>query len=77
MGVSICRRCTLRRTLASAGKHTSRQAITGWAHRFGSTVTQQPHHDERGQFTRLTARFGYYGLTVKAYTYIPHPANRI
>ena len=59
------------------GKQPSRQAITGWAHRFGSTVTKQPHHDKRGQFTRLTATFGYYGLTVKAYAYIPHPANRI
>ena len=53
------------------GKHTSLRAITGWARRFGSAVTEQPHHDERGQFTRLAATFGYYGLTVKAYAYIP------
>ena len=53
------------------GKHTSLRAITGWAHRYGSTVTKHPHEDERGQFTRVTATFGYYGLTVKAYAYIP------
>ena len=53
------------------GKHTSLRAITAWAHRFGSAVTKQPHHDERGQFTRVAARFGYYGLTVTAYAYIP------
>ena len=34
-------------------------------------MTTHPHHDERGQFTRVTATFGYYGLTVKAYAYIP------
>ena len=53
------------------GKHTSLRAITGWAHRFGSVVTKHPHHDERGQFTRVTATFGYYGLTVTTYAYIP------
>ena len=53
------------------GKQPSRRAITGWAHRFGSVVTTHPHRDERGQFTRVTATFGYYGLTVKAYAYIP------
>jgi hypothetical protein len=59
------------------GKQPSRRAITAWAHRFGSVVTQHPHHDQRGQFTRVVATFGYYGLTVKAYAYIPHPAARI
>ena len=53
------------------GKHPSLRAITGWAHRFGSAVTKHPHHDERGQYTRVTATFSYYGLTVKAYAYIP------
>jgi hypothetical protein len=52
------------------GKQPSLQAITGWAHRFGSVVSTHPHHDERGQYTRVTATFGYYGLTVKAYAYI-------
>jgi hypothetical protein len=41
------------------GKHTSLRAITGWAHRHGSAVTKHPHHDERGQYTRVTATFGY------------------
>jgi hypothetical protein len=53
------------------GKQPSLQAITGWAHRFGSVVSTHPHHDERGQYTRVTATFGYYGLTVKTYAYIP------
>ena len=53
------------------GKQPSLRAITGWAHRFGSAVTTHPHHDERGQFTRVTATFGYYGLTVNSYAYIP------
>jgi hypothetical protein len=53
------------------GKQPSLRAITGWARRFGSTVTKHPHHDKRGQFTRVAATFGYYGLTVTAYAYIP------
>ncbi len=53
------------------GKHTSLRAITGWAHRFGSAVTKHPDHDQRGQYTRVTATFGYYGLTVTTYAYIP------
>ena len=53
------------------GKQPSRRAIGQWAHRFGSAVTTDPHQDERGQFTRIAATFGYYGLTVTAYAYIP------
>jgi hypothetical protein len=53
------------------GKQPSRQAITGWAHRFGSAVTTDPHRDERGEYTRVAATFGYYGLTVTAYAFIP------
>jgi len=53
------------------GKQPSKRAITAWARRFGSTVSTHPHHDGRGVFTRVTARFGYYGLAVKAYAYIP------
>ena len=53
------------------GKQPSLRAITGWAHRFGGVVSKHPHHDGRGQYTRVTARFGYYGLTVKTYAYIP------
>jgi hypothetical protein len=34
-------------------------------------VNQHPHHDNRGAFTRITATFGYYGLTVHAYAHIP------
>ena len=34
-------------------------------------MTKHPHHDERGQYTRVTATFSYYGLTVKTYAYIP------
>jgi hypothetical protein len=53
------------------GTQPSRRAITVWAHCFGSAVTQHPHHDARGEFTRITATFSYYGLTVKTYAYIP------
>jgi hypothetical protein len=54
------------------GTQPSKRAIFQWAHRFGSeTVTTHPHHDGRGQFTRVTATFGYYGLTVKPYAFIP------
>jgi hypothetical protein len=54
------------------GQPPSQRAIFQWAHRFGSTtVTTEPHHDERGQFTRVAATFGYYALAVKAYAYIP------
>ena len=58
-------------SLQFPGKHPSRAAIAGWARRFGSTVSTHPHHDGRGVFIRVTAKFGYYGLTVKTYTYIP------
>ena len=54
------------------GTQPSKRVIFQWAHRFGSTtVTTHPHHDGRGQFTRVTATFGYYGLTVKPYAFIP------
>ena len=59
-------------SLQFPGTQPSKRAIFQWAHRFGSeTVTTHPHHDGRGQITRITATFGYYGLTVKTYTYIP------
>jgi hypothetical protein len=53
------------------GAQPSKRAITGWARRFGSAVSTHPHHDGRGVFLRVTAKFGYYGLAVKAYAYIP------
>ena len=54
------------------GTQPSQRAIFQWAHRFGSAeVITEPHHDERGQFTRAAATFGYYGLAVTAYAYIP------
>ena len=53
------------------GTRPGKRAITQWARRFGSPVSTHPHHDGRGVFLRVTARFGYYGLTVKAYAYIP------
>ena len=34
-------------------------------------MSTNPHHDGRGVFLRVTTKFGYYGLTVKAYAYIP------
>ena len=63
---------TQSRSLQFPGTQPSKRAIFQWAHRFGSeTVTTHPHHDERGHFTRVTATFSYYGLTVKPYAYIP------
>ena len=53
------------------GEPPSKRAITQWARRFDSAVSTHPHHDGRGVFLRVTAKFGYYGLAVKAYTYIP------
>ena len=53
------------------GTQPGKRAITQWARRFGSVVHSRPHHDGRGVFTRVTTRFGYYGLAVKAYAYIP------
>jgi len=59
------------------GTQPSKRAITAWARRFGTTVHAHPHHDGRGVFTRVTTKFGYYGLAVKAYTYIPAGPARI
>ncbi len=53
------------------GEQPSVRAITKWARRHRSTVHKRPHHDGRGVFTRVTATFSYYGLTVKTYSYIP------
>jgi hypothetical protein len=53
------------------GTQPGKRAITQWARRFGSSVSTRPHHDGRGVFLRVTATFGYYGLAVKAYAYIP------
>ena len=53
------------------GRQPSKRAITAWARRFGSPVSTRPHHDGRGVFLRVTAKFSYYGLAVKAYAYIP------
>jgi len=58
-------------SLQFPGRQPSLRAITGWARRFGSAVSQHPHRDERGPSTHVTATFSYYGLTVKAYAFIP------
>jgi hypothetical protein len=59
------------------GEQPSTRAITKWARRHGAVVHKRPHHDGRGVFTRVTATFGYYGLTVKTYTYIPAGPARL
>ena len=53
------------------GTQPGKRAITQWARRFGSTVSRHGHHDGRGVFLRVTTKFSYYGLAVKAYAYIP------
>ena len=59
------------------GTQPGKRAITRWARRFGSPVHTRPHHDGRGVFVRVTTKFSYHGLAVKAYAYIPvGPASR-
>ena len=53
------------------GTQPGKRAITQWARRFGSVVHTRPQNDGRGVFLRVTTRFGYYGLAVKAYAHIP------
>jgi hypothetical protein len=53
------------------GEQASLRAITHWAHRFGGVVASKPHNSERGPRTYCVAAFGYYGLAVEAYAFIP------
>ena len=52
-------------------EQSSLQAITQWNRRFGGVLTQEPHDGERGPSTFAKSAFGYYGLEVDAYAFIP------
>ena len=55
-----------------AKEQASAQAVTRWAHRFGSLVTSQPGQDnDGGPETWHRTDFDYYGIAVTAYAHIP------
>ncbi len=54
-----------------APEQASAQAVTRWAHRFGSLVTSKPGMGEDGTETWYRTDFDYYGIAVSAYTHIP------
>jgi hypothetical protein len=54
-----------------ASEQASAQAVTRWAHRFGSLVTSQPHEGKDGPETWYRTDFDYYGIAVNAYAHIP------
>jgi hypothetical protein len=49
----------------------SAQAVTRWAHRFGSAMTSEPHEGKDGPETWYWTDFDYYGIAVAAYAHIP------
>ena len=49
----------------------STKAITRWARRFGGVVITETRQGQDGPETWCTAKFSYYGVTVKAYARIP------
>ena len=55
-----------------AKEQASAQAVTRWAHRFGSIATTQPGEDEDGgPETWHRTDFDYYGIAVRAYAHVP------
>ncbi len=54
-----------------AKEQASAQAVTRWAHRFGTVMTSQPHQGKDGPETWYRADFDYYGIAVTAYAHIP------
>jgi hypothetical protein len=57
--------------LLFAPEQASAQAVTRWAHRFGSVTTSQPHEGKNGPETWYRSDFDYYGIAVTAYAHIP------
>lgn len=47
------------------------RAIAGWARRFGSITTSRPGRIEPDTGTWHTTDFGYYGIAVHAFAFIP------
>jgi len=59
-------------SLQFAPEQASGQAVTRWAHRFGSLVTSQPGQGkDGGPETWHRADFDYYGIAVTAYAHVP------
>jgi hypothetical protein len=52
-------------------EQASTQAITRWAHRFGTLMTSQPGQGTYGTETWHRTEFGYYGIAVTAYAHVP------
>jgi hypothetical protein len=53
------------------GDPSSARAITRWALRFGGVLTSEPCEGKSGPQTRCCVQFGYYGVAITAYAYIP------
>jgi hypothetical protein len=52
------------------------KAVTRWARHFGGVVVTETRQGQDGPETWSTAKFSYYGVSVKAYARIPAgPAN--
>ena len=47
------------------------RAITRWALRFGGVLISEPHQGEDGPKTYVHAEIDFYGVTVRAYAFIP------
>ena len=61
-------------SLQFARDQASAQAVSRWAHRFGSVMTSQPGQDtDGGPETWHRTDFDYYGIAVTAY--VPLPAG--
>jgi hypothetical protein len=54
-----------------AREQASSQAVTRWAHRFGSIMTSQPGEGKDGPETWYRTDFEYYGIAVTAYAHVP------
>ena len=53
------------------GQARACKAITRWARRFGGVVTTETRQGQTGPETWCSAKFSYYGVSVKAYARIP------
>ena len=59
-----------------ASEQASVRAITRWALRFGSVVTNEPHQGKDGPETWHRTDFDYFGIAITAYAHVPaEPAD--
>jgi hypothetical protein len=54
-----------------AREQASAQAVSRWAHRFGSTMTSEPCQGTDGPETWHRTEFSYCGIAVTAYAHVP------